>query len=227
MKYFSELPQALYPRIENDETQQYVALTNILTRSAFVQEIIDNVGMYYEYNVKEDETPEIIAHKLYGSVDRFWIVLLFNNFHNPYYDFPLNSSQLDNLIEDKYGYDVPTAQATVHHYERKVTHTVRVNGATSNTSYDSVTISPYEQDPDTGLVVLNPYLPGSPDTSNEYLTTTETVDVGTDVVTTYEIKSVSVYTYELNENEKRRSIMLLDEKYVPMVENEYKRLMET
>lgn len=225
MKYFRELPQALYPRIENDEAQQYVVLTNLLTRSAFIKEIIDNVGMYYEYNVKEDETPEIIAHKLYGSVERYWIVLLFNNLMNPFYDFPLNSTQLSDFIQSKYGYGVNTAQTTTHHYERRIKRTVLVNGAEYSSNTETVTISGQEANTTTGLAETNPYLPGTPDTTNTYQTDTDVIDGTTTVVTEYTVANVSVYTYELNENEKRRRIKLIDPQYVGQVEQEFKRLM--
>lgn len=226
MKYFRNLPRVAYPRIERDDTFQYQELTNVLTRSAFLQEIIENTGIFYDYEVKEDETPEIIAHKLYGSVERFWIVMLFNKLMNPYYDFPVNSSQLNDLIQSKYGYSAETAQITHHHYERRVKRTVLVNGAQYSSNTQTVKISGQEANTTTGLAEANPYLPGTPDTTNTYLTETVAVDASTSVVTEFTIANVSVYTYELNENEKRRSIVLIDPQYVGQVEQEFKRLMD-
>ena len=225
MKYFQTLPQVGYPRIELDDPFQYQQLTNLLTRSAFIKEIVENTGIFYDYEVKDDETPEIIAHKLYGSVERFWIVLLFNNLMNPYYDFPLNSSQLNDLIQSKYGYSAETAQTTHHHYERRVKRTVLVNGAQYSSNTETVTISGKEANTSTGLAETNPYLPGTPDTTNTYLTETVAVDATTSVVTEFTIANVSVYTYELNENEKKRKIKLLDTQYAGRVEAELKRLM--
>ena len=227
MKYFQELPRVAYPRIETDDAGKYQQLTNLLTRSAFLQEVVGNTGIWYDYEVKEDETPEIIAHKLYGSVERFWVVLLFNNLMNPYYDFPLNSTQLNSLFESKYGYNAQTAQTTHHHYERRTTRTVQVNGAIYSSNTQTVTISGQEANTTTGLAETNPYLPGTPDTTNTYQTDTDVIDGSTTVVTEYTVANVSVYTYELNENEKKRKIKLLDTKYVSRVENELKRLMGT
>lgn len=226
MKYFEELPQRLYPRIENDESNQFAALTNVLTRSAFLQEIVENTGMFYEYQVKEDETPEIISDKLYGSVERFWIVLLFNKLHNPYYDFPLNNTQFESLFQSKYGYDVTVAQTTLHHYERRTKRTVLVNGAESSSNTDTVIISPLEANSETGLAETNPYLPGAMDTVNTYDSTTDSMPDNVSILTEWSIASVSVYTYEFNENEKKRNIRLLDPQYVGQVEDEFKRLMD-
>ena len=223
--YFQDMPRVAYPRMDTDETNRYITLTNLLTRSAFLQEIVENTGIFYDYEVKEGETPEIIAHKLYGSVERYWIVLLFNKIHNPYYDFPVTSAQLNDLIQSRYGYSAETAQTTHHHYERRVKRTVLVNGAEYSSNTETVKISGQEANTSTGLAETNPYLPGTPDTTNTYLTETVAIDSSTSVVTEFTIANVSVYTYELNENEKRRKIKLLDAQYVNSVENEYKRLM--
>ena len=225
MKYFKEIPNVAYPNLEADDNN-YVLMKNLMTRSAFLTEIMENAGVFYEYEVKEDETPEIIAHKLYGDVERYWIVLLFNNLMNPYYDFPLNSAQLDSLIQSRYGYSAETALTTHHHYERRVKRTVLVNGAEYSSNTETVTISGQEANTETGLAQTNPYLPGTPDTTNTYLTETVAVDATTSVVTEFTIANVSVYTYELNENEKRRSIVLIDPQYVGQVEQEFKRLMD-
>lgn len=225
MKYFSELPQTLYPRIETDEAGRYATLTNILTRAGFIKEILDNVGMFYEYDVKEGETPEIIADKLYGSVERYWIVLLFNKLMNPYYDFPVTIDQLNDLFQSKYGYDATTAQTTHHHYERRIKRTVQVNGAEYSSNTETVEISGQEANTTTGLAETNPYLPGTPDTTNTYQTDTDVIDGSTTVITEYTIANVSVYTFELNENEQKRKITLLDPQYVSQVEDEFKRLM--
>lgn len=224
--YFSYLPLLAYEDIQQDDPNKQVILTNLLTRSAFLQEVITNTSLFYDYQVKENETPEIIAHKLYGDVERFWIVLMFNKLMNPFYDFPLNSEQLEDTIVDKYGYSVEDAQTIAHHYERRIKRDVLLNGIVQSSNTDTVTVSAYEADPTTGIATLNPWLDGlSPDSGVTYDTTTEVISDGTSVVTTYEYWFVSIYAYEFNENEKRRSIKLLDAAYVSRVENELKRLM--
>lgn len=224
MSYFSKLPRIAVDDLVNGNTE--IILTNIFARSAFLKEVTDNTAIFYEYEVKEDETPEIIAHKLYGTVERFWIVLLFNKLMNPIYDFPLNQQQLESLIESKYGYSVEDAQTIAHHYERKIRRDVLLNGVVQTSNTEVVTVSVYEQDPNTGLATTNPWLDGlSPDTCVTYDTTTEVIDATTSVVTTYDYCFVSVYTYEHEENEKKRKIRLLDARYVNAVENEFQRLM--
>lgn len=224
--YFRYLPLIEYENIQDNDPNKTVILTNILTRSAFLQEVIENTSLFYEYEVKENETPEIIAHKLYGDVERFWIVLLFNKLMNPLYDFPLNEEQLESLILSKYGYIIEDALTIVHHYERRITRTVLLNGIEQSSNTEIVTVSENEQDSDTGLATLNPWLDAlSPDSGITYETTTEVIGDGISVVTTYQYWFVSVYGHEHAENEKRRKIVLLDASYVSAVENELKRLM--
>lgn len=223
MKYFSQFGLTPYINLENSEGS-FVVLTNILTRSAFLREIVENVDLFYDYQVKDGETPEIIADKLYGSPHRYWIILMFNQFMNPYYDFPLTSDQLHDMIVSKYGQTIEQAQNTIHHYEVKVTRTNYLNGMPDSTSEDTYIISELQQG-ENGIAESRPYLPTLPDTTLDGDSYTEQFGSGVSVATQYTYSAVSNYTYELNENEKRRSIKLLDAAYVGIVESEFRRLM--
>jgi len=226
MSYFDQLPKILYPSLADDATsEQYVALTNILTRSGFLREVMENSALFYDYQVKDGETPEVIAHKLYGDVGRFWIVLLFNNLSNPYYDFPLSQDQLDALIESKYSMSLATAQTTIHHHYERVTRTVLFNGIQQSQDINDYTLSPLYPDPVSGAAVARPYLTYTPDACIAGATTTESFANGITVVTDTQYCNMTNYTYEFEENEKRRTIRLLDSGYVATVENEFKRLM--
>lgn len=226
MSYFTEIPVTLYPSLAVDATaSQYVKLTNILTRSAFMREILSNASLFYEYQVKDGETPEIIADKLYGDVGRFWIVLLFNNLSNPYYDFPLVQSQLNDLITSKYDMTLEDSQSTIHHYEERITRTVLFNGMVQSQNVETLIISSEYADPTTGVATTRPSLPSVDSCISTGSTTTETFTNGITVVTSSQICAVSNYTYEFEQNEARRSIRLLDKRYVGTVEAELRRLM--
>ena len=68
--------------------------------------------MYDTYDVKEGESPESIAHKLYGDPELHWVVLLVNDVTDRYHQWPLNYSQFNQYIADKYD-----NIDGVHHYE--------------------------------------------------------------------------------------------------------------
>lgn len=218
------MPKVIYPDLVDEGN--YVAVTNLLTRSAFIKEILDNSSFFYEYQVRDNETPEMIAHKLYGDVNRYWIVLLFNNLKNPFYDFPLNSEQLATLITNKYALTVEDSLTTIHHYERRITKSVLLSGSLQGRSTDTYIIEDQVANATTGLVEATPYLPGTADSQIDYETTTEAFSSSISVVSEYSHHAISTYAYESSENEKRRNISLLDKRYVPIVEKELKRLMK-
>lgn len=225
MNYFNYLPTVLYNDLTRTDDQGAVVLSNILTRSAFLKEIVENSALFYEYQVKDGETAEIIADKLYNDPHRAWIVLLFNNLMNPYYDFPLVQEQLHDMIEAKYNQTIEQSQATIHHYEERITRTVYYLDMVQSVHEDRYTISATYLNPNTGHVEARPSLPGTADTSIVGPSYTENFGSGVTVITNTVYSSVSNYTYELEANEARRNIKLLDKAYVVAVENEFKRLM--
>lgn len=225
MNYFNYLPTVLYTDLTRTDDQGAVSLTNILTRSAFLKEIVDNSALFYEYQVKDGETAEIIADKLYNDPHRAWIVLLFNNLMNPYYDFPLTSEQLHDLIEEKYGQTIEDSQTTIHHYEERITRTIYYLDMIQSVNENRYTISATYQNPNTGVVEARPYLPSTADTSIVGPSYIEDFGSGVRVQVDTVYHAVSNYNYELEANEARRTIKLLDKSYIVAVENEFKRLM--
>jgi hypothetical protein len=63
------------------------------------------------YDIKESETPEILANKLYGDSEFHWVILLVNNIVSVRKDWPKNVRELNDYIDSKYS--VP---AGIHHY---------------------------------------------------------------------------------------------------------------
>jgi hypothetical protein len=221
MKYFESFPLTPFTLDTNNFSPQLV--TNILARSTFLREIANNTSIAYEYSVKESDTPEILAHKIYGDANRHWIIMMFNNIINPFYDWPLSTDALDQYVLNKYGQNSDAARATIHHYEKETTKKSIYNGLLIDEEVLTQIISEYELNYTTGAITPTA-LPTVADTSLSissqtivYLTYTLTIDIAH--------KAVSNYTYEFNENEKRRKIKLLDEKYVQRVEDEFRNLM--
>jgi len=223
-KYFENFAKTFYNLEDNQFNSQLV--TNILQRSTFLKEITENSAIAYEYQVKDSDTPEIIAHKLYGDVDRQWIVLLFNNILNPYYDFPLKQSEFAKFIYNKYGMDIDTSKTTLHHYEKKVTKVYSEYGAIKYNNTESFIVNENDINYDTGSVTTrslptysNPILPVVSESFDTALSNTSSVSV------TVTINYISVYDYEESSNESKRIIKLLDPSYVGRVEEEFKVLM--
>ena len=62
--YFSSFPLIIYDSVGDRE---FKVVTNLLKRVGVRAKVKTNTLLYDTYDVKEDETPEMIAHKLYGD----------------------------------------------------------------------------------------------------------------------------------------------------------------
>ena len=103
-----------FPVIPYDSVGQgtFKDVTNLLRRVALNTKVKTNTLLYDTYDVKEGETPESIAHKLYGNAELHWVVLIVNDITDRYHQWPMTYAQFLQYVNDKYD-DVNAA----HHYE--------------------------------------------------------------------------------------------------------------
>lgn len=109
MKYFSNLPVIPY-------SNNYVR--NILTRVKFIEKYKQQSQVYYPYiqsETKDNFKHENIAYNYYDDTDDVWVIHLFNDIIDPYYDVPLTQENFDNFIIKKYG-SIRNAHQTVLFY---------------------------------------------------------------------------------------------------------------
>lgn len=221
MKYFESFPKTLYTF--NKNTINVNAVTNILARTTFLRDIVDNVDLSYEYLIRDEDTPDIIAHKAYGDPYRSWIILLFNNILDPNYDWPMKADVLESYIVNKYSMSVQQSKNTINHYEKEVTTTSIYQDIILNTSVEVHRIGEFSVSFRSNLL-LPQALPTTADTSLIVSTENSVFDDYTLQIVTRN-KAVSIYTFEFEENEKRRRIRILDPQYVARVEAEFRDLM--
>ena len=107
--YFSSFPVIPY---DSKGDLNFKDVTNLLRRVGLRTKLKSNTLLYDTYNVKEGETPEMIAHKLYGDSELHWIVLLVNEITDRYHQWPMSGMQFLDYINDKY-----SNPDGVHHYE--------------------------------------------------------------------------------------------------------------
>ena len=132
--YFENFPVIQFASVKGVEPK---IVTNLLRRVALRAKVKENTMMFDTYDVIEGETPEMIAHKLYGDAELHWIVCMTNDIVNRFHDWPMNTNQFLSYVRDKY--DNPNA---VHHYEISQTSgdtTLKIDVGTSNADYPTAT----------------------------------------------------------------------------------------
>ena len=132
--YFESFPLIPYDSVGDGD---FKVVTNLLKRVAMRSKVKTNVMMFDTYDVKEGETPEMIADKLYGDPELHWIVLLMNNVTDRYHQWPMNNNQFLSYMHDKY-----TNQNATHHYEISQVSgdtTIKINVGSDNTDHSGAT----------------------------------------------------------------------------------------
>ena len=98
MPYFSLLPNIEY---ETNGADRKVA-KNILVRAKIMDAMRNLISSSAEYTVVDGEKPEHIAHRVYGRPDYHWIILLFNEIHDPYFSWPLSVTEFQSHMSKTY-----------------------------------------------------------------------------------------------------------------------------
>jgi hypothetical protein len=132
--YFDNFPKMLYDFEINGQTE-YKYMRDITHNVRVRKEVLANISLYDEYDIRDGETPEIIAEKVYGSPLYHWVVMLCNERYDYVKDFPVSQYELEQHILTTYG---TTGQYATHHYINAAGQTVDSSypGATSVSNYD-------------------------------------------------------------------------------------------
>lgn len=197
MQYFDSLPKII-------QTQNGVStiLVDLMARVSMIPKMLKDPALYYNYDIQEGDTPEIIAHKYYGDSYRYWIILFVNELLDPIWDWPMSQTELISYLTKKYG-ESYNVYSEIHHYEKIIT---QLDYGTNTTTSNKITV-----DEDTYNSIV-------PQTNNFSLPTGE-------VSITVDKSAVSVYDYENDLNESKRNIRILNSLYVDQLETQFKNLM--
>lgn len=211
-KYFNYFPKTFYSNEDNAKSLNVV--TNIITRFNFESKLKENSVTFYSYQIQDGDTPDIVARKFYGSSERHWIVLLFNDIVDPLYDWPLNYTNFNEFVDKKYnGPDYANSETRYAGIEWASTNIKSYYKVVTRTSSDSSIVERLELDLD------------SYDQLGESSTNYVLGD-GTTITETITKLTKSYYEYEQDLNETKRNIKLLKPEFVSAVEAEFKRVIK-
>lgn len=218
MKYFAQFPTIT----TTDYKGNSINVTNIMLRAEIVPKLLNDVMLFYKYDIKDSDTPDIISFKYYNDSNKFWLVPFSNQTIDPQADWPMNSSLFTDYLMDKY-----TAEANTH-----FSLPVGTNASPAQIlQYTQGTIKNY-------LKIMET----TDSSTNESNTTTYIIDEtaynnttlsnlsyplpdGASVKVNVSVATQSIYEYEVEQNEAKRNINILDTRYAGKIESQLSALM--
>jgi hypothetical protein len=207
MLYFNSFPLV----VASDYKNNAILLTNLMARVDIIPSLLKNPLLFYSYDLKDSDRPDILAHKYYDDSNKYWMVLYANQIMDPLYDWPLNSQQFDAYLTNKYSvaaggdaFVLAYVSSTVQEYRKIIT------------TYDSTSL---ETTTKTVVVDLTTY------NSITAASTTKTFSSGASVTRTISKSAVSIYYYEIELNEAKQNIKLINSAYSNQLEKDLKTLM--
>lgn len=112
--YFANFPMR-YMRFP--DVSGKILMTNILKRVNVIDKVKNDSRVFFDYVIKDEERPDIVAHKAYGDTEYYFLVLLVNDIHDPYSQWPMSYKEVAEYVTEKYG---SGNEYAVHHYESKM-----------------------------------------------------------------------------------------------------------
>lgn len=178
--------------------------TNLTARTVFVEKLKELSSVYYPFVIEDGDTADNIAAKYYGDSSFDWLVYMANNIIDPYTQWPKTQLEFNDYIIKKYG-SIQVAQTEIVFY--------RKDPEINYISIDGITYS--DTNPNNGLYTkVETYddIRITPDTYAELNNPTD-----------YE--PITAYDYELEENEAKRHIVLIDDTLADKIYSELRDLM--
>lgn len=97
--YFNNLGSLAYVFKDDDKAR---IITNVLRHASLSNLIKDEGTAYDDYFMKDGDTPDSIAHAVYGDSEYNWLFLMANNIQNVYTDLPLNQHDFEKHLNNSY-----------------------------------------------------------------------------------------------------------------------------
>jgi len=198
--YFRRLPNLDYPSLlkERESNTDFVQTKNLFRRVKIREDLFANFMQFDKYEVIGDERPDNVSEKVYNRDDLDWVILLSNNIIDINNEWPMNQSQLNMFLNEKY---TPQQLVSIHHYE---TLELRDN--------KNQLILP------DGLVV-------DEDFNMEYLSGGQIKSTNS-LVSGRPVRAVTFFDYENDLNEQKRNINVLKKDFLGMFLKDFERIMK-
>ena len=232
-RYFEYFPNVVHTNAD---------IANITLRTKIVDYVRANPKVFLPYVVNEDMRPEEVSYHYYGSVDYTWLLFLANDIIDPYYDWVMSDDNLNKYIVKKY-YD-----SALTHYKKANTSIQAISDlqVMSWVSNETITdnIIEYRHKTDENLnisIEAYQFLANNTITaptsngvvSDCHIEAPKETFWNTNILVPYnanlniasEWEPLRIYYAEIERNENRRHINVIDRAYTTQILNEFKGLM--
>jgi len=213
MKYFTSFDNINYTFPDGVSR----VFNNLSTRVDLLEKVLESNTNFEEYFVKDGETPETISYDAYGDVSYHWCIMIVNRTFSLYNHWPKTQKQLDDYLFDKYKTQITMSDSEVVLSRLVTNEFLRFAGSPANGFEDSdgkygVLYRPHHFE-DTNAVVY------SFDTG-----TYVGLDAFGNTVIRPTLTPVSIYDYEFELNETKRSIKIPSQQLVEQMKNELRNI---
>ena len=195
--YFRQVPNFQYVNRKpgDNSISNYEEVKNIFKRAKLREDIFSDLTFFTKYTIVGNERPDNVANKFYKDPTLDWVVLLSNNILNIQTEWPLQQSDFNDFLLDKYG-DYETI-GKVHHYE-----------CTGVKNEAGVVVAK------AGLIV-----------PSDFSVTFYDSILGQTVTRTNVTEAVTNYQYETKIQDDKRNIYVLKATYLPIIKDDIDALM--
>lgn len=90
-----------------------IMINDLTVHAAFDERWKTDARTLLDYTIRDGELPHQISYRLYGTVDYWWTILLFNDIYDFENQWPRSPDALEDYIEKKYPDNSPD---DLHHY---------------------------------------------------------------------------------------------------------------
>lgn len=231
--FFDKFPVIRY-QISGVKYSNYQTVRNLLFRTAIIRDVLSNSSSYIKYIIRDGDTPEILASKIYGDPQAHWMILYANDILDPQYDWPLIAPVFAKYIADKYrsmaeadvgsaleDYQViswtqdTTNEASYHHYEK----VVRQENQTAQVTEETRFVINKSKLTDNTLNVPHDYYDNLADVQD--VTPVNLVVDNQTIIQSIYRNAVTYYDYENELNEAKRNIRIIKKEYYTQMNTEF------
>lgn len=101
MPYFTYFPSISYINDPTDFTK-IITVKDITVRAKINEYFKNSALTSLPYEIQDGERPETLSHRIYDRTDLHWTILMFNEIHDPIFEWPLSSAELESKLQAKY-----------------------------------------------------------------------------------------------------------------------------